>query len=148
VLGEKTRLTGRVRIVSLDDCPPQADGLGDCTLREVLADRRAEKAPAELAAQNIDWGNFYRSDLLDDRQRIVLDLLASGYRTGEVAQTLSVSPARAVQLSDKLGKAAAQFFGPEVVPMGRPTGKPTKKRGRPAGKIYIPLNARADTAAG
>ena len=147
VMGERTRLNGRVKVVSLDDCPPQADGLNDCTLREVLADRRAENTPAELAAWNIDWGTFYRSDLLNDRQRIVLDLLACGCRTGEVAQTLCVSPARAVQLTDAVGHAAAQFFGPDIVPVTRPTGKPTKKRGRPARKIYIPLNARASAAA-
>jgi len=137
VMGERTRLNGRVNVVSLDDC----------TIREVLADRRAENTPAELAAWNIDWGNFYRSDFLDDRQRVVLDLLASGHRTGEVAQTLCVSPARAVQLTDALGDAAAQFFGPEIVPATRPTAKLTKKRGRPARKIYIPLNARASAAA-
>ena len=136
-----------MNVVSLDDGPPQADGLNDCTIREVLADRRAENTPAELAAWNIDWGSFYRSGLLDDRQRVVLDLPASGHRTGEVAQTLCVSPTRAVQLTDSLGEAAAQFFGPEIVPVPPPTGKSTKKRGRPRTGIYIPLNARAEAAA-
>jgi hypothetical protein len=74
-------------------------------------------------------------------------LLASGYRTGELAQTLCVSPARAVQLTDAVGDAAAQFFGPDIVPATRPTAKMTKRRGRPRTRIYIPLNARASTAA-
>jgi hypothetical protein len=147
VLGERTRLTGRVNVISIDDAP-HTDGLDDCTIREVLADRRAENAPAELAAWNIDWGNFYRSDLLDNRQRVVLDLLASGHRTFEIAQAIGVSSPRAVQLTDALGDAVAQFFGPDVVPVGQPTGKPAKRLGRPAQQIYIPLNARADTAAG
>ena len=147
VLGERTRLNGRVNVVSLDDAPAQANGLNDCTIREVLADRRAENTPAELAAWNIDWGSFYRSDLLNDRQRVVLDLLACGCRTGEVAQTLCVSPARAVQLTDALGDAAAQFFGPDIVPATRLADKPAKKRGRPRTRIYIPLNARAGAAA-
>jgi hypothetical protein len=147
VLGERTRLNGRVNVVSLDDCPPQVDGLNDCTIREVLADRHAENTPAELAAWNIDWSTFYGSDLLNDRQRVVLDLLAAGYRTGEVAQTLCVSPARAVQLTDAVGEAAAQFFGPDIVPVPQPTGKPAKKRGRPRTSIYIPLSARAGVAA-
>jgi hypothetical protein len=137
-----------VNVVSLDNCPPQADGLNDCTVREVLADRHAENAPAELAASNIDWGNFHRSDLLNDRQRVVLDLLASGHGTGEVAQAIGVSAPRAVQLTDALGDAATQFFGADIVLVPRPTRKPIKKQGRPAGKsIYIPLNARANTAA-
>jgi len=96
--------------------------VNDHTLREALADRRAENAPAELAAQNIDWGNFYRSGLLDDRQRVILELLASGYRTSEIAQALCVSAPRAVQLTDALGDAATQFIGPDVVPAGRRSG--------------------------
>jgi hypothetical protein len=144
ILADKTRLSGRVKVITLDDTPP-TNGLDDCTLREVLADRRAENAPAELSAQNIDWGNFYRNGLLDDRQRVVLDLLASGYRTGELAEAIGVSAPRVVQLTDALGDAATQFFGAEVVPVARTKGKSARRRGRPSTKIYIPLSARPDT---
>ena len=116
VMGERAQLNGRVRIVSLDDAPPQADGLDDCTLHEALTTRRMENRPDELAQQRLDWSAFRTSGLLSLKEQVALDLLAAGYRNGELARALAVSDPRACQIKDNLAAAIVGFFGPSILP--------------------------------
>ena len=76
-----------------------------------MADRRMENRPDRLAQTRMDWSAFRVSGLLKAKEQIALDLLAAGYRNGELARALCVSDARACQITDDLGHAVVGFFG-------------------------------------
>lgn len=105
-----TRAAGRVRISSLNDRE------GDVFL-ETFRDRRAEGDPARLAGERIDWSDFRRSGLLNEKGRRTLDLLALGYRNGELSRAIGVCPARISQLvHEHIADGVRQFFGEAIVP--------------------------------
>jgi hypothetical protein len=74
-----------------------------------LAVEDKHAGPAEVAAFRLDFGAW--SSNLDDRARRVVDLLAAGYRPGEAARRLGVSPARVSQLRSELRKSWLEFQG-------------------------------------
>jgi len=122
VMAPGTRASGRVCISSLSDCE------GDVFL-ETFRDRRAEGDPARLAGERIDWSDFKRSGLLSEKSLRTLDLLALGFRNGELSRALGVCPARVSQIvHENVANAVVDFFGPAIVPPGRRTVKHDPQR--------------------
>jgi len=69
-----------------------------------------------------------------------LDLLAAGYRNGELARALAVSDPRACQIKDSLADAVREFFGVGDVPIGR---RPTVEQSRHPAAPLPPLPTSA-----
>lgn len=68
-----------------------------------------QRNPADEAAVRIDWQALRTA--LPGRLRRVLDGLAIGRGTSEIAKRLRLSPARVSQIKADLASAVAGFFG-------------------------------------
>ena len=86
-MAERTRIAGNTRMVSIEGPPI----------------RRMCENPGESVRWQLDLAAVIQS--LPKRQRMVLALLALGWRTGEIAAQLGVSPSRVVQIIDQIGFA-------------------------------------------
>ena len=119
VMADGTRVAGRVHIRSIDELD------GDALL-ESFRDRRAEGDPARLAGERIDWADFRRSGLLNEKGLRTLDLLALGFRNGELSRAIGVCPARVSQLVHQhIADGVREFFGEGIVPT---SGKRVERR--------------------
>ena len=141
VMAPGTRAAGRV-------CVSSIDGRDDVTFHDVFADRRALNDPAWLAQTTIDWDAFAHSDLLNEKGRKALGLLATGHRNGELARELGVCPSRASQIvHDEIGEAVVTFFGPSIMPTaGRRAERGPRQRRQQRGPAKRPSRKRPSRA--
>lgn len=102
------RMRGRSRIVYLSSMDERrADD--PCRRQFDQAIITGQRNPANEAAVKIDWTALRRQ--LPGRLRRLLDGIAVGRGTCEIARRLRVSPGRVCQLKDQLRVAVANFFG-------------------------------------
>ena len=84
---------------------------------DAFAGHRTLSDPAWLAQTTIEWDAFACSDLLNEKGRKSLGLLATGHRNAESARRLGVCPSRASQIvRDEIGDAVVESFGPSTMP--------------------------------
>ena len=86
-MSESTRIAGKARMVSIEGAPG----------------RLVYEDPGEVVRWKLDLATVIQS--LPRRQRMVLALMALGWRTGEIARQIGVSPPRVVQIIDQIGMA-------------------------------------------
>jgi hypothetical protein len=102
-------LDGAVCMRSLDE--PVGGGEDDPDSEFSLHDLLA--GPGEdvdrAAARSIDWESL--EEHLDDRKRMVLHEVVSGYGTSETASKLAVSPPRVIQLRRQCAVLVRDMFG-------------------------------------
>jgi hypothetical protein len=102
VLSRYARLRRGFAIHSLD--APQHSARGEW--QEIVVED-GKTTPAEIAASRIDFGAWLAG--MTSRRRAIAELLAAGYRTEEVAQKFSLSPARISQLRREFEASWLEF---------------------------------------
>lgn len=109
VMSPGAQLSGNVSLVSLDAPVDVGDENGDegGNLHAVLA-ATGDDTDA-TAARALDWEAVYPR--LDDRRKALLNGMALGFGTGDLASRLNVSPPRACQLRESLGKCIVNTWG-------------------------------------
>ncbi len=115
VLAPRTRLLGRATVESLDAASIRGSGSdrdGWWDRSDTLEDRRLLERPFERVRIRHDYGKFLSLPSVTDQERRVFDLLALGYRTGEIARDLHVSAPRACQIKQAMGRKLRQFLRP------------------------------------
>ena len=90
------------RVVSLDELEPQMR----TPWKEILVESRAF-SPADAAAARIDVNAWL--DSLSRRDRRLAERLATGERTGRIARTFGLTPARISQLRDEFRRSWERF---------------------------------------
>ena len=91
-MSERSRVRGKVCLVGIDGAQ-----------HAFLHVRRHSQDPSEAVRWRLDLAAVIQC--LDERQRLVLALTAAGWKTGEIAAQIGVSPPRVVQIQDKIGEA-------------------------------------------
>ena len=109
VLAPRTQILGRVAVESLDHTTQ--DGWWDRS--DTLEDRRTLERPFERVRIKHDYGAFLAAPHVTDQEQRVFELLAEGYRTGEMAQVLNVSAPRVSQIKDAIGRKLSTFMKPK-----------------------------------
>ena len=112
VLAPRTQKLGRVAVESLDALPAHHtsdDGWWDRS--HTLEDRRTLGQPFERVRIKHDYGAFLALPEVSNQEREVFELLAHGYRTGEMARELKVSAPRICQIKDAIGRKLSALMG-------------------------------------
>jgi len=81
-------------------------------------DSRVWETPPEHVRIKIDYADFLRWPRVTAQEREVLDMLARGYGTGEMAEKLEVSAPTVCQVKGSIGEKLEAFYGPMVTPDG------------------------------
>ncbi len=113
VLAPRTQILGRVAVESLDVMPADACSDGWWDRSDTLEDRRTLERPFERVRIKHDYGAFLAHADVTDQEKLVFELLAEGWRTGEMAQELNVSAPRVCQIKDAIGRKLSAFMDPE-----------------------------------
>ncbi len=114
VLAPRTQILGRVAVESLDAVPDhhtREDGWWDRS--DILEDRRTIEQPFERVRIKHDYGAFLSEPCVTEQEQRVFELLAEGWRTGEMAHELDVSAPRVCQIKDAIGRKLSTFMDPE-----------------------------------
>ena len=111
VLAPRTQILGRVAVESLDAVPTDAADDGWWDRSDTLEDRRTLEQPFERVRIKHDYGAFLSQPYVTDQEQRVFELLAEGWRTGEMAQELNVSAPRVCQIKDAIGRKLSMFMG-------------------------------------
>ncbi len=115
VLAPRTQILGRVAVESLDAVPDHHTTEGGWWDRsDTLEDRRTLEQPFERVRIKHDYGAFLSEPYVTDQEQRVFELLAEGWRTGEMARELDVSAPRVCQIKDAIGRKLSAFMGPDV----------------------------------
>ena len=114
VLAPRAQLLGRVVVESLDAVAADAiqnDAWWDRS--DTLEDRRTLEQPFERVRIKHDYGAFLSDPHVTDQEERVFEMVAEGWRTGEIAKVLNVSAPRVCQIKDAIGRKLSTFMGPE-----------------------------------
>jgi DNA-directed RNA polymerase specialized sigma24 family protein len=112
VLSPRTQITGRSRVVSLEEPVKYEEGSEEpLVLGEVLASEAED--PSATGARNLDWQAFTAT--LDELARTILQCLADERPLLEVAHAAGVSRSTIQTHKNRLTDAVRAFMGPELM---------------------------------
>lgn len=105
-----TQLDGLAVLHSLDEPVTHEDG-EDLSIGDMLADEVED--PSVTAGRDLDWQELETH--LDRRENTIVQGLAEGRGTGELARTCGVSAPRICQITDNIAREITAVWGEDVL---------------------------------